>query len=248
MVFKGLVCVVLLCVSAPAWAQFGDILGGLKDLGLTQEGNLNKEKIISSLSKNKIASGLKEALQVGTQNTVNLTGKLNGFLENEAIKILMPQQLQSLDQALRLVGYGPQVDDFVTKMNRAAEQAAPLAQPIFQDAIKSMSFADVNNILHGGDTAATDYFQAKTSKQLEAAFRPVVEKTMNQVGVVAQYKELVGRYQAIPFVKTHTFDLDHYVVDKSLNGLFTVLSEEERKIRTDPTAQVTDLLKEVFSK
>jgi len=237
-----------LCVSAPAWAQFGDILGGLKDLGLTQEGNLNKEKIISSLSKNKIALGLKEALQVGTQNTVNLTGKLNGFLENEAIKILMPQQLQSLDQALRLVGYGPQVDDFVTKMNRAAEQAAPLAQPIFQDAIKSMSFADVNNILHGGDTAATDYFQAKTSKQLEAAFRPVVEKTMNQVGVVAQYKELVGRYQAIPFVKTHTFYLDHYVVDKSLNGLFTVLSEEERKIRTDPTAQVTDLLKEVFSK
>jgi hypothetical protein len=111
-----------------------------------------------------------------------------------------------------------------------------------------MSFEDARKIWSGNETAATDYFKGKTTDKLTATFRPVVEKTMNEVGVTRQYNELVGRFQAIPFVKSESFDIDHYVVTKALDGLFHVLGEEERKIRKDPTARVTDLLKEVFGK
>jgi hypothetical protein len=217
-------------------APFGQILQGL---GLGQQ---------RGLSDVKIASGLKEALQIGTGNAVSLTGRLDGYFRNQAIKILMPEKLQTLERGLRLVGYGPQVDEFVLSMNRAAERAAPFANEIFWDAIGGMSFDDARKILAGGDTAATEYFKAKTTDKLVAAFRPVVGQAMNEVGVTRQYKEMVGRYQAIPFVKTETFDIDHYVVNKSLDGLFYMVGEEERKIRANPTARVTDLLKEVFAK
>ena len=186
---------------------------------------------------------MKEALKVGTENTVNLTGKTDGYFLNQAIKILMPEKLQSLEKGLRMVGYGPQVDEFVLSMNRAAEQAAPYAKQIFWDAIGEMTFEDAQKILSGNDTAATQYFKGKTTGKLTAAFQPVVEKSMNEVGVTRQYNELIGRYQAIPFVKSETFDINHYVVTKALDGLFHVLGEEERKIRTNPAARVTDLLK-----
>lgn len=227
---------VLLLITLPASAQLDRVLKGL---GLGQQ---------SGLSDAQIASGLKEALQVGTANAVKLTGRTDGYFRNEAIKILMPEQLQTLDKGLRLVGYGPQVDEFVLSMNRAAERAAPHAKKIFWDAITEMSFDDARKILAGSDTAATEYFQVKTTDKLTAAFRPVVDNAMNEVGVTRQYKALVSRYDAIPFVKAQAFDIDQYVVDKSLDGLFFVVGEEERKIRTDPTARATDLLKEVFGK
>ncbi|MFB3143162.1 MAG: DUF4197 domain-containing protein [Candidatus Methylomirabilales bacterium] len=227
---------IVLVTAAPASAQLGRILRGL---GLGWPGGLNDAKI---------ASGLKEALQIGTQNAVNLTGRLDGYFRNEAIKILMPEKLQTLEKGLRLVGYGPRVDEFVLSMNRAAERAAPRAKAIFWDAIGEMSFEDARKILNGGDTAATDYFQDKTTDRLAAAFRPVVDKVMNEVGVTRRYKELIGRYEAIPFVTSERFDIDQYVVTKALDGLFYVVGEEERKIRTNPTARVTDLLKEVFAK
>lgn len=227
---------IVLVTAAPASAQLGRILRGL---GLGRPGGLNDAKI---------ASGLKEALQIGTQNAVNLTGRLDGYFRNEAIKILMPEKLQTLEKGLRLVGYGPRVDEFVLSMNRAAERAAPRAKAIFWDAIGEMSFEDARKILNGGDTAATDYFQDKTTDRLAAAFRPVVDKAMNEVGVTRRYKELIGRYEAIPFVTSERFDIDQYVVTKALDGLFYVVGEEERKIRTNPTARVTDLLKEVFAK
>jgi hypothetical protein len=196
----------------------------------------------------QVASGLKQALQVGTNNAVKATGRPDGYFRNQAIKILMPQELQTFESGLRLVGYGPQVDEFVLSMNRAAERAAPHAKRIFWDAITKMSFADARNILNGGDTAATEYFKDKTTDELTAAFRPVVGQAMNEVGVTRQYKGLVNRYQAIPFVKREAFDIDQYVVRKALDGLFTVVGQEERKIRTDPAARVTDLLKDVFGK
>lgn len=227
---------IVLVTAAPASAQLGRILRGL---GLGQPGGLNDAKI---------ASGLKEALQIGTQNAVNLTGRLDGYFRNEVIKILMPEKLQTLEKGLRLVGYGPRVDEFVLSMNRAAERAAPRAKAIFWDAIGEMSFEDARKILNGGDTAATDYFQDKTTDRLAAAFRPVVDKAMNEVGVTRRYKELIGRYEAIPFVTSERFDIDQYVVTKALDGLFYVVGEEERKIRTNPTARVTDLLQEVFAK
>jgi len=238
MVFQALVLAVYFLVSAsPALAQLDQIFKGL--------GSMGKQ---GGLSDVKIGSGLKEALQVGTENTVNLTGKTDGYFSNQAIKILMPEKLRTLEKGVRAVGYGPKIDEFILSMNRAAEKAAPAAKQIFWDAIGEMTFDDAKKILSGGDTAATDYFKAKTTDKLTAAFRPVVDKTMDEYSVTRQYKDLVGRSQAIPFMKSETFDIDSYVVGKSLDGLFYVLGQEERKIRTNPTARVTDLLKEVFNK
>jgi hypothetical protein len=237
MVIRMLILSITIFLTAlPASAQMDRIFKGL---GLGQQGGL---------SDAKIGSGLKEALKVGTENTVSLTGRPDGYFLNQAIKILMPEKLRNLDKGLRAVGYGSQVDEFVLSMNRAAEQAAPFAKQIFWDAIGEMSFEDAKKILSGHETAATDYFKSKTTDKLKVAFRPPVDQAMNEVGVTRQYKELVGRFQAIPFVKSESFDIDHYVVSKALDGLFYVLGEEERKIRTNPAARVTDLLKEVFGK
>jgi len=229
-------CLIVLAAAAPASAQLDWIFKGL---GVGQR---------NELSEARIASGLKEALQVGTDNAVGVTGRLDGYFRNQAIKILMPEKLQALEKGLRLVGYGQQVDEFVLSMNRAAERAAPFAKQIFWDAIGEMSFDDARKILTGGDTAATQYFKARTSDKLAAAFRPVVGQTMDEVGVARQYKELVGLAKVVPFVKSEALDIDQYVVTKALDGLFYVVAEEERKIRTDPMARVTDLLKEVFAK
>jgi hypothetical protein len=198
------------------------------------------------LSEVKIGSGLQEALKIGTANAVVQTGQVDGFLLNKAIKILMPKSLQTIETPLRYVGYGPQIDEFVVGMNRAAEKAVPFAKDIFWDAIGQMTFDDARKILNGGDTAATDYFKAKTSKKLQTAFRPSVEEVMNQVGVNRQYNELIGRYKSVPFAKSITFDVNQYVTEKATDGLFFVVGQEEKKIRTDPAARVNDLLKEVF--
>ena len=227
----------MLLTASTASAQLDQIFKGL-GLGTKEAG----------LSDVKIGSGLKEALKIGTENTVNLTGKVDGYFKNEAIKILMPEKLQTLEKGLRAVGYGPKVDEFILSMNRSAEQAAPFAKQIFWDAIGAMSFDDAKKILSGGNTAATDYFKGKTTDKLTTAFKPVVNKTMNEVGVTRQYNDLVGKFQSIPFMKSEFLDIDQYVVAKSLDGLFHVLGQEELKIRTNPAARVTDLLKEVFGK
>lgn len=196
-----------------------------------------------------IAAGLKEALKIGAGNAVSLTGKTDGYFGNAAIKILMPEKLQTVEKGLRLIGQGEQVDAFVLSMNRAAEKAAPSAQAIFVDAITSMTFDDARKILSGGDTAATDYFRAKTGNALTAAFQPIVKDSMKDVGVVKQYQQLQSSYQSVPFASSvPSFDIESYVVGKALDGLFHVLGDEERKIRTDPAARVTDLLKQVFGK
>ncbi len=227
---------IILLTAFPASAQLDRIF---KRLGVGRQGKLTDVKI---------GSGLKEALKIGTENTVKLTGKLDGYFLNQAIKILMPEKLRNFEKVLRRVGYGSRVDEFVLSMNRAAERAAPFARQIFWDAIGEMTFEDARTILSGHETAATEYFRSKTTDKLTAAFRPVVDQAMNEAGVTRKYKELVGRFQSIPFVKSESFDIDDYVVTKALDGLFYMLGEEERKIRTNPAARVTDLLKEVFGK
>ena len=141
----------------------------------------------SGLSTVQIGSGLKEALKIGTQHAVQSTGRLDGYFANQAIKIVLPQQLQTVASGVRLVGYGPQVDELIRSMNRAAEQAAPFALDIFLEAIGAMPFDDVRQILNGGDMAATQYFQTKTTNKLAATFQPIVERKMHEVGVVQQY-------------------------------------------------------------
>jgi hypothetical protein len=201
---------------------------------------------LSALSDTKIASGLKEALQVGATNAVKLTGRTDGYFGNAAIKILLPKNLRTFERGLRAMGYGPKVDDFVLSMNRSAEAAAPEAKKIFLDAILAMSFEDARRILSGGETAATDYFKSKTTAQLTTAFRPVVEKTMDHNNVTQQYKQVAAQAQTIPFMKSQNLDITDYVVTQALNGLFYMLGQEEKKIRKNPAAQTTSLLKQVF--
>lgn len=244
MMIPQLIVIFLFVFILPTANAQLDFLDGLKEKGMEQLGLSGS----GGLSNEKIISGLKEALEVGTENTIQLTGNTDGYLKNEAIKILLPEKLQRMDKALRMVGFGPQIDEFVVSMNRSAEQAAPLAKPIFKEAVTEMTFEDGEKILNGGDTAATDYFKEKTKGKLTEAFKPKVTQAMDQVGVAAQYKSLVGQYTSLPFVNAEQFDLDNYVVGKSLDGLFHTLAQEEQKIRTNPAARVTDLLKEVFGK
>jgi hypothetical protein len=223
-------------VASPASAQVDQLL---KSMGIGPQ---------SGLSESKVSAGLKEALHVAAEKAVSLTGRPNGYFGDAAIKILMPEKLKTMQEGLRAVGYGPQVDAFVLSMNRAAEQAAPAAKQIFTDAVSSMSFDDAKKILSVGNTAATDFFKAKTTDKLTAAFRPVIDKKMSEVGVTRQYQALVGKFETIPFVNTQTFDLDNYVTGRALDGLFHVVGEQEKLIRTNPAARTTALLQEVFSK
>jgi hypothetical protein len=234
-----LLSALVLLSARPASAQLDQILKEVETYS----------KSGTALSGNeKIGAALKQALQVGTENAVKLTGKTDGYFANQAIKILMPEKLRTVEKGLRAVGYGADVDNLVLSMNRAAERAAPEAKKIFWDAIGKLTIDDAQRILNGTPTAATDYFKGKTSASLTTAFRPIVDRTMDEVGAVKQYNDLLGQAKTIPFLKTESFDLDRYVVGKALDGLFHVVGEEERKIRTDPAARVTSLLKEVFAK
>ena len=234
-----LLSALLVLSAAPASAQLDSIL---------KEVETYSKPGIGTAPDAKIGAGLKQALQVGTENAVKLTGKTDGYFSNQAIKILMPEKLRTVEKGLRVAGYGTDVDNLVLSMNRAAEKAAPEAKKIFWDAIGKMTIDDAQRILNGTPTAATDYFKDKTSPQLTSAVRPVVSKSMNDVGVTRQYKDLVARFDAIPFARSQAFDLDGYVVDKGLGGLFHVLGDQEKDIRTNPSARATDLLKEVFKR
>ena len=207
------------------------------------------DKIFRGLGRpkeDKTGLGLKEALSIGIENTVQLLGRPDGYFRNELVKILLPPQLKTVERAMRLAGLSGVLDQFVQSMNRAAEAAAPFAKEIFVSAIKQITFDDARRILTGSDTAATEFFQTKTSSRLSELFKPVVQKTMSEVGVTKQYQTLTSRLKMIPFVKAESLDLDQFVVDQAMRGLFFTLAEEEKKIRTNPAARVTSLLKEVF--
>jgi hypothetical protein len=201
---------------------------------------------ISSLSNDKITAGLKEALKVSTGKAVASTGRPDGFLKNEAIKILLPDKLRTASRGLRLVGMGPQLDQLEVGMNRAAEQATPLAKQIFLDGLYKMSITDARGILTGGDNAATEYFRRTSSDQLKTAFLPIVHDSMLKVGVIKQYDQLAKNSLAGPILKSRGLDMDDYVLGKTLDGLFYVLGQQEKEIRSNPAARTTALLQEVF--
>jgi hypothetical protein len=206
-------------------------LSGLQTGGLTSE---------------KIVAGLREALRVGTDQTVARTSRAGGYAKNPLIRIATPESMQNMASTLRRIGLGTQVDEFESRMNLAAEQAASEAGGVFLDAIRTMSFADAKGILDGGDTAATQYFQGKTSDELRRRYQPIIAAQMEKVGAVGLYNDLVGRYNRIPLVPKVEANIEGYVADQALAGLFTVLGEEEKKIRRDPAARTTELLRQVF--
>ncbi len=202
--------------------------------------------VASNLDDTKIASGLKEALSVGTQKAVKQVAHPGGYLENQAIKILLPQNLRPVEKALRMAGQGPKIDDFVSSMNHAAETAAPEAEKIFGNAVKQMTIDDARKLLSGGNTSITDYFKSKTSADLSTAFRPHVEAAMRANGVTQQYDALIGQAPQLPFLNSSKLDINTYVVNKALDGLFYMLGQQEQQIRTNPAARSTALLKQVF--
>ncbi len=201
----------------------------------------------AGLDQQTVANGLKEALRVGTERAVGATSQAGGFLNNELIRIAMPEQLKTAASTLRAVGFGGQVDAFERGMNKAAEKASEEATPVFVDAISEMTLADAMGILNGGDTAATDYFRDKTSATLKSRFMPIIEDKMSQVGLYQQYNQLMDSYNALPLTTKPTFDLDDYVSEQGLDGLFTVLGQEEKNIRQNPAARTTELLQKVFA-
>jgi hypothetical protein len=232
--------VVLLVLPSTCQAGLFDDLSGELLPSLQQQ---------DSLDNSTIVKGLKEALATGTERAVTEVARPDGYLGNQLIKILLPDSIQQAADIMGEIGYQQQVDELVLSMNRAAEKAAPKAASFFGDAIRKMTVEDAKGILSGGDTAATKFFEKKTRLQLFDAFKPTVTKSLDQVGTARAYKEMIGKYETIPLaslVGIPSLDLDTYVTDKALDGLFIMLGEEEKKIRTNPAAQTTDLLRKVF--
>lgn len=242
---KRIVLPLLLLTSVASFAQTTSGGGLLKKAG----GLLNKAKggSSSSLSNEDIVAGLKEALSVGAQNGANKLSAVDGFFANAAIKVLMPPEAKKVENTLRSAGMGKLVDNAILSMNRAAEEASKSAAPIFVDAVKSMSFQDALGILKGSDTAATGYLRGKTISALTTAFRPVIESALQKTEATKYWKTAFDAYNKLPttFNKINP-DLPAYVTEKSLGGMFYQVAQEEQKIRKDPAARVTDILKKVF--
>jgi hypothetical protein len=239
------VCAGLVVVTGLMWCGSGSpVSAAERDGGLSADGQPG----LSSLTSSQASGGLKEALSMGVSTAVAETGKPGGYENNPLIKIVMPQKLQTVEKGLRAVGMGAQVDGFEHSMNAAAEQAAPAAKAIFMDALKAMTFEDAKQIVAGGNTAGTEYFKRTTSTKVSDAFRPIIEKAMANTGVTEKYDSLMGSAPKLPFEKAPSLDINAYVLQKSVDGLFTMMGQEEAKIRTNPAAQVTPLLKTVFGK
>lgn len=201
-----------------------------------------------NVSDNDISAGLKEALGKGVKSAINALGKPNGFLLNPRVKIPLPKSLQRLEKGLRVAGQGKSVDAFVASMNNAAEKAVPVAIDVFVDAIKQMSFDDARKILLSGQKdAATQFFRRTSEEILRGKFRPIVEEFTEKTGVTQKYKTMVGKAGfAARLLGQDATDLDGYVTQKALDGLFLMVADEEKRIRENPLGRTTALLKKVF--
>jgi len=208
---------------------------------------INNSTVLSKpLSNDEIIKGLKEALTIGSNNSASSASKVDGYFKNSIIKIPFPAEAKDMEQKLRSIGMGQQVDQFVLTMNRAAEEAAKEAAPVFVNAIKQMTITDGVKILKGRDDEATQYLKRTTSVDLTSKFRPIVKRAIDKVQVTSYWNPLASAYNKIPFVTKVNPDLEEYVTQKALDGLFYLVAQEELKIRKDPVARVTDLLKKVF--
>ena len=198
------------------------------------------------LSNGEIVDGLKEALTIGSQNSASSASKVDGYFKNVAIKIPFPPEAKDMEQKLRSIGMDKQVDEFVLTLNRAAEEAGKQAAPIFVSAVKQMTITDGVKILKGKDNEATMYLQRTTSTQLHDKFKPVIKSATQKVDVTRYWTPLINAYNKIPFVTKMNPDLEEYITGKALDGLFYLVAQDELKIRKDPVARVTELLRRVF--
>jgi hypothetical protein len=200
----------------------------------------------SSLTEKDAVAGIREALVKGTGESVKIVSKVNGYFANPEIKIPFPPEARDVETKLRAIGLGSQVDDVIASINRAAEDAAKSAEPVFVAAINGMSISDAINIVKGSNDAATRYLEKTTSPELKSKFSPIIKSSLDKVDATRLWAEVIKQYNQIPFVKKQNPDLTAYVTDKAIAGLFVMVAKEEAKIRHDPAARATELLKKVF--
>jgi hypothetical protein len=229
-------------VVAPPRETLARATGDLNDVQMTpppRQEDMDEEIVVS---------GLREALGVASGEALTGVGRVNGYFGNPAIKIPMPERFQKVAQTLNMLGFQKEVDAFVLSMNRAAENAAPKAAPYFFQAVKELAFDDARSIFKGSDTAATEYFKAQSYSKLYDAFKPDVSASMNETGVPQSYEAMMEKYRSLPFMKAESLDVGQYVTQKSLDGIFTMVGQAEKEIRTNPEARVTPRLKRVFGR
>jgi hypothetical protein len=214
---------------------------------LQDAGNAVNGQQTQALSTEEVVAGLKEALNKGIVKGSDLVSQVDGYFKNPEIKIPFPPEVKKVEDRLRKMGMGSEVDKFVLTLNRGAEDAAKEAKPIFVTAIKSMTIQDAWSILKGDESAATNYLKRTTSPQLIEKFKPVIQNSLNKVNATKYYRDLVTTYNKIPLVEKVNPNLDDYATNRAIEGLFVMIAKEEKNIRQDPLARTTDLLKKVFS-
>jgi len=256
MLFNKTISALLLLVilfSNSSFASWQDMLKDADKVLKSSTGKSVSANAGSILSNDQIAQGLKEALDIGVKTAVDSLGKENGFLSDQAVKIMMPEEMKTVEKLLRSVGQEKIIDDYVTSMNRAAEQAVPKVTDIFVNSISQMSLSDARSILSGSNTAATDYFRNNTSEQLRKQITPYIKSAMDKSQVTQYYQSLSSKlkqYDTFGLSKKYLGDIaevDQYVTDKTLDGLFAKIAEQEKLIRANPMARSTDILKTVFA-
>lgn len=208
---------------------------------------INELPQTGGLSNEDMAAGLRQALDFGIDKQVAKLTKKNGFYKNELVKILLPEELQKVDEALRKVGLSSLADEGIKALNRAAEDAVKEATPIFVNAVKDITFNDAKNILLGKDNAATEYLTSKTQTQLYNKFKPVISNSFGKVGADQIWNNLITKYNNLPLTNNVNPDLTDYVTTEALKGVYTMIAVEEKEIRTKVSSRTTDLLKKVFA-
>jgi len=226
------ISLILLCLTTLSCAELQNVVNTLPQVGQNSD---------------YVASGLRQALDFGIEKQVTKLTQQDGFYKNQLVKILLPEELQKVDNTLRGIGLSSLADEGLKVLNRAAEDAVKEATPIFVDAVRSITFTDASNILLGPDNAATDYLENRTNQALYAKFNPVIQNSFAKVGADQIWANLINRYNQIPFVNKVNPNLTDYVTQQALQGVYTMIGVEEKKIRTDISARTTTLLRQVFA-
>ena len=246
----GLSFALSIAVATPAHAGwFSDTIKWLKsDKASEVASQVGLDDVPEQLLSNQdISAAFKQALDLSSKAVIQQVSEINGFNQDPKIKIPLPKEYRKATDIMKKVGFGSLVDDMELKINRAAESAAPEALSLFKQAIKDMTFSDVKSIYEGENDAATQYFRQTMGDQLKDKMRPIVDKSLSEVGAIATYDKFVANYQDIPFVPDLGGNITEHTLNKSLDGIFLYLAEQEQSIRQDPVKRSTELLKKVFS-